>query len=162
MGAVSRPVRGGETCAIARTVDVLRDPWSFLILREAFAGVTRFADFRTGLGIASDVLTERLTALVTAGVLRREQYREPGSRPRASYHLTAAGEDLLGVVGAIQQWGDTHLPIEQGPTVVRRHRVTGAPVEVAFVDADGRRVDDADVAFERTAAYPTGSRSAGG
>jgi DNA-binding HxlR family transcriptional regulator len=150
----SREIRGGRTCAIARTVDVLRDPWVFLILREAFDGVTRFADLRRDLGIASDVLTDRLGALVSAGVLRRELYQEPGSRTRSSYHLTGAGHDLLPVIAAIQQWGDAHLPVECGPTVDRRQRSTGAPVEVAFVDPDGHRVAADDVVLERTAAYP--------
>jgi DNA-binding HxlR family transcriptional regulator len=154
MDGMAKAIRGGDTCAIARTVDVLKDPWAFLILREALGGVTRFVDFRSTLHIASDVLTDRLNTLVDAGVLRREQYREAGSRARTSYHLTAAGADLKTVIGALQQWGDAHLPVECGPTVERRHRTTGAPIEVAFVDAEGRRVAPADAAFERTAAYP--------
>ena len=152
---MSKAIRGGRTCAIARTVDVLKDPWSFVILREAFAGVTRFADFRSNLGIASDVLTERLNGLVAGGVLTREQYQEPGSRPRPSYHLTAAGAELKTVLGAVQQWGDAHLPLESDPSIERRHRNTGDPVEVAFVDARGRKVDDDDVTFVRTASYPS-------
>jgi DNA-binding HxlR family transcriptional regulator len=149
-----KAIRGGGTCAIARTVDVLKDPWAFLILREALGGVTRFVDFRTGLHIASDVLTDRLNTLVDAGVLRREQYQEAGSRSRTSYHLTEAGADLKTVIAALQQWGDAHLPVACGPTVERRHRTTGAPIEVAFVDAGGRRVAPADATFERTPAYP--------
>ncbi|GAA2057384.1 winged helix-turn-helix transcriptional regulator [Williamsia deligens] len=149
-----RAIKGGGRCAIARTVDVLRDPWTFLIVREALDGVTRFSDFRTHLGVASDVLTQRLRALVDAGVLRREDYREPGARERPSYHLTERGADLTVVVAALQQWGDAHLPVDCGPTVVRRHRLTGAPVDVAFVDGDGHRVAREDVVFERTAAYP--------
>ena len=151
---MARTIRGGETCAIARTVDVLKDPWAFLILREAFDGVSRFADFRANLHIASDVLTERLTALVTAGVLRREQYQEPGSRPRPSYHLTEAGAELKLVIGALQQWGDAHLPIDCGPTIARLDDRTGRPVEIAFVDESGHRVPLEDATFERTAAYP--------
>lgn len=151
---MARAVRGGESCAIARTVDVLGDPWAFLILREAFDGVSRFAEFRSRLGIASDVLTARLTTLVEAGVLSREQYRDPGRRARTDYHLSTAGADLKIVVAALQQWGDAHLPVECGPTVARRHRTTGAALDVAFVDPEGRRVQDDDATFERTAAYP--------
>jgi len=151
---VTKAIRGGETCAIARTVDVLRDPWTFLILREALLGVTRFADFRARLGIATDVLTERLNSLVAAGVLHREEYRDEGSRARTGYRLTPAGAELKTVIGALQQWGDEHLPVACGPTVERKHRRTGAPLEVAFVDPRGRRVADADIAFEPTAAYP--------
>jgi len=151
---MAKVVRGGETCAIARTVDVLKDPWSFLILRDALSGVTRFADFRASLGIATDVLTERLNTLVEAGVLRREEYREAGSRTRTRYQLTPAGAEFKTVIAALQQWGDAHLPVECGPTVARVHGKTGAPIEVAFVDARGRRVKDEDATFERTAAYP--------
>jgi DNA-binding HxlR family transcriptional regulator len=151
---MTKSVRGGEVCAIARTVDVLKDPWSFLILREALSGVTRFADFRVRLDIASDVLTDRLGALVDAGVLQRVPYQEPGSRARASYQLTEAGAELKVVIGALQQWGDSHLPVPCGPTVERRERSTGEPIEIAFVNAKGRRIDLDDAEFVRTAAYP--------
>lgn len=147
-------VRGGESCSIARAVDLLKDPWAFLILREAFSGESRFSRLRANLGVASDVLSERLASLVTAGVLFREQYREPGSRPRSSYHLTAAGEELKPLIAALQQWGDEHVPAPNGPTVLWRHRVTGEPVGVAFVDPRGHLVDREDAVFERTAAYP--------
>jgi DNA-binding HxlR family transcriptional regulator len=151
---MAKGIRGGETCAIARTVDILKDPWSFLILRDALSGVTRFADFRSSLGVATDVLTERLNALVDAGVLRRELYQDPGSRARTSYRLTDAGAELTVVIAALQQWGDAHLPVQCGPTIERRRRRTGEQVEVAFVNAKGRRIDLADVEFVRTAAYP--------
>jgi DNA-binding HxlR family transcriptional regulator len=152
---VTKMIRGGESCAIARTVDLLKDPWGFLILREALSGVTRFADFRAHLSIATDVLTARLNDFVDAGVLRREQYQEPGSRARASYHLTPAGEELKVVIGALQQWGDSHLPVPCGPTIERRDHRTGEPVEVAFVNAKGRRIKLDDAEFVRTPAYPT-------
>jgi DNA-binding HxlR family transcriptional regulator len=150
----SNAVRGGAACAIARTVNVLKDPWSFLILREALGGVTRFADFRTQLAIASDVLPDRLNSLVAAGVLRREQYQEAGRRARVSYHLTEAGADLKVVIGALQQWGDMHLPASCGPSIERRDHRTGGPIDVAFVDAEGRRVAVEDADFIRTPAYP--------
>ncbi|WP_338184037.1 helix-turn-helix domain-containing protein [Jatrophihabitans sp.] len=151
---MTKTIRGGAPCSIARTVDVLKDPWSFMVLREALDGVTRFADFRAGLGIASDILTERLTALVEAGVLTREQYQEPGSRARHSYHLTAAGTELAVVIGALQQWGDEHLPWQAGPTIERRSARTGRPLHVAFVDDRGREVPLEQVSFRRTASYP--------
>jgi len=150
---MAKPIKGGAPCSIARTVDVLKDPWSFLILREALAGVTRFADFRENLGIASDILTERLGSLVDHGVLTREPYREAGSRARFSYHLTEAGLQLQIVIGALQQWGDDYLPYPGGPTVERVNRRTGRPLSVGFIDR-GRAVRDVDVAFVRTPAYP--------
>jgi DNA-binding HxlR family transcriptional regulator len=151
---MAKAIRGGEACSIARTVDVLRDPWAFLVLREAFSGVTRFSDFRARLHIASDVLTDRLNALVAAGVLERGHYREAGARPREEYRLTAAGEELKPVLAALQQWGDAHLPTHRGPTVLWRRGSTGEPLEVAFVGPDGQRVPRDDAVGERTAAYP--------
>lgn len=153
---MTKSIRGGDTCAIARTVDVLRDPWAFLILREALAGVTRFADFRDNLGIASDVLTERLTALVAGGVLMREQYQEPGRRARPGYRLTTAGAELKIVLAALQQWGDKHAPVACGPTVERLDRATGHPVEIMFVDSQGYPVSTDEIDFVRTTAYPPG------
>lgn len=151
---MAKAVKGGASCAIARTVDVVKDPWSFMVVREALSGVTRFADFRDNLGIASDVLTERLTTLVDNGVLYRETYREPGSRARYSYHLTDAGAELRIVLAALQQWGDEHLPWPAGRTVERVSHRSGRPLRVGFVDDRGREVAADDVNFVRTAAYP--------
>jgi DNA-binding HxlR family transcriptional regulator len=100
-------------CSIARSLEVLGERWTFLVLREALSGATRFAQFREALGIAPDVLTDRLSTLVEYGVLAREPYQEPGRRSRFAYRLTTAGRELLVVLGALQQWGDEHLP--QGP-----------------------------------------------
>ena len=133
---------------------VLGERWTFLILRDALAGVTRFAQFRDGLGIAPDVLADRLSTLVDFGVMTREPYQEPGSRQRHAYHLTAAGRELLVVLGSLQQWGDLHLPRPEGPTIIRRARSTERPLHVGFIDDRGREVGIDDVVFERTAAYP--------
>jgi hypothetical protein len=84
-------------------------------------------------------------------VLARETYREEGSRAREEYRLTDAGRELRVVLGALQQWGDTHLPWPDGPTVLRCGP-DGDPLHVGFVDDDGRQVDD--VTFRPTAAYP--------
>src|SRR5262252_2889792 len=94
-----------SACSIARSLGVLGERWTFLVLREAFMGVTRFAEFRDRLGVAPDVLSDRLATLVDYGVLERERYQEPGARPRLAYKLTPAGEELLVVLGALQQWG---------------------------------------------------------
>jgi DNA-binding HxlR family transcriptional regulator len=144
-----------STCSIARSLGVLGERWTFLILREAFGGVTRFAQFRDALGVAPDVLTDRLATLVDYGVMTREPYQEPGSRVRFAYHLTPAGRDLLVVLGSLQQWGDEHLPRPEGPTVVRRARSSGRPLHVGYIDDLGREVGLDDVSLERTAAYPT-------
>jgi DNA-binding HxlR family transcriptional regulator len=138
-------------CSIARSLDVLGERWTFLILREAaFSGTTRFSDFRKDLGIAPDVLTERLATLVDHGVMEKVPYREPGSRARDAYVLTDAGRELNIVLGAMQQWGDKNLPWPGGPTVLRRLGESDEQVRVAFVDADGKEVDSDAVSMVRS------------
>ena len=141
-----------DSCAIARTLAVVGERWTLLILRDAFLGARRFSQFRRSLGIAPDVLADRLATLVAHGVLARATYREPGSRAREEYRLTDAGRELQVVLGALQQWGDAHLPWPDGPTMLRCGP-NGAPLHVGFVDGDGDEVDE--VRFERTAAYPS-------
>jgi len=136
-----------QSCSIARSLGVLGERWTFLILREAFLGATRFAEFRDGLGIAPDVLSDRLSTLVDYGVMEREPYREPGARSRAAYRLTPAGRELQVVLSALQQWGDEHLPWPGGPSMLRRVRGTERPVHVGFIDERGREVRPADVAI---------------
>ena len=132
-------------CAIARTLQVLGDKWSSLIVRESFRGRTRFTEFREVLGIPRDILTSRLADLVEAGVLERRSYREPGSRERFGYHLTPAGEDLLPVLGALTQWGDEHRPGRHGPSRIYQQAATGEPVRVAFVALSGQEVSPQDI-----------------
>lgn len=92
-------------CSVARTLDVVGDKWSLLILRDAFYGVRRFEDFARDLGVARNVLTDRLGRLVDAGVLERRQYEE--RPPRSEYRLTAKGRDLLPVILTMMHWGDS-------------------------------------------------------
>lgn len=141
-------------CSIQRSLTVLGERWTFLILREAFFGRTRFAEFRAALGIAPDVLTDRLTTLVEHGVMEKVSYQEPGSRARFAYELTAAGRELDLALGVLQQWGDAHLPRPDGPTVERVVRGTERPAHVAFVDPDGRELAPGQVEARRTAAFP--------
>ncbi|MEO6085764.1 MAG: helix-turn-helix domain-containing protein [Umezawaea sp.] len=145
----------GSTCSIARSLGVLGERWTFLILRDALEGSTRFAEFRDALGIAPDVLTARLATLVEYGVMTREPYQEPGSRPRDAYHLTEAGRELKIALGALQQWGDRYLPREDGPTIERRVRDSDRPAHIGFVDEQGHEVRPDEITFHRTAAYPT-------
>ena len=136
-----------STCSIARSLGVLGERWTFLVLREAFLGATKFAEFRGRLGVAPDVLSGRLATLVEFGVLAREPYQEPGARSRFAYRLTPAGQELLVVLGALQQWGDKHLPRPEGPSMLRRVRDTGRPVHIGFIDDRGREVAQEDVAM---------------
>jgi DNA-binding HxlR family transcriptional regulator len=137
------------SCSIERSLGVLGERWTFLILREAFLGATRFAEFRDRLGVAPDVLTDRLTTLVTYGVLEREPYREPGARSRHAYRLTPAGRELQLVLAALQQWGDRHLPRAEGPSMLRRIAGTDRPVRVGYLGPSGE-----EVAPDRVAVIP--------
>jgi DNA-binding HxlR family transcriptional regulator len=139
-------------CSIERSLEVLGERWTFLILRSAFMGTTRFADFRSTLGIAPNLLSARLRTLVAAGVLEPRQYREPGSRTRVSYHLTESGRQLRLILAALQQWGDDHRPRPDGPSSVRRSRTTGRPGRVAIVDDTGTEIPLEDLAMLRTTA----------
>lgn len=91
-------------CSVARTLEVVGDKWTLLILRDAFYGVRRFEDFTRDLGIARNVLTDRLGRLVDEGVLEKRQYEE--HPPRFEYVLTPKGRDLLPVILTMMRWGN--------------------------------------------------------
>src|SRR3954465_13448580 len=97
-------IRGSLRCPIARTLDVLGDRWTLLIVRDAIAGATTFTQFRESLGIPRDVLSARLDALVEGGVLDRRAVQHEGSRSRDEYFVTGAGRELLVVLGALGDW----------------------------------------------------------
>lgn len=92
-----------RSCPVARTLAVLGDAWSLLILRDAHAGITRFDQFRKNLGIAPTILTRRLAALTEEGLLEKRLYSE--HPPREEYLLTAAGRDFLPALFLIGAWG---------------------------------------------------------
>jgi DNA-binding HxlR family transcriptional regulator len=94
-------------CPVARSLDVLGDPWLVLILRDAVAGVRRYDGFRASLGIADNVLSRRLRTMVAAGLLRKVPYRAE-QRTHEEYALTEAGADLLPVLNALTLWGERH------------------------------------------------------
>lgn len=127
-------------CSVARSLEVLGEKWALLVVREAFFGVTRFADFRARLGIAPDVLTARLETLVEGGVLERRPYRDQGQRQRDEYVLTEAGAALKTVLAAFVAWGDEHRPSGFGPSVVYVEETTDKPVRLAFLTEDGREL----------------------
>jgi DNA-binding HxlR family transcriptional regulator len=129
-----------RTCSVARTVEVLGDQWTVLVLRDVFNGVRRFDDLKAHLGIARDVLTKRLAALVNHGVLERVPYREPGSRTRHEYRLTAAGRDLRPVLLALIEWGDRYRTEAAGPPLTVVHDECGAPVSVTVECAQGHPI----------------------
>ncbi|CAM02279.1 HxlR family transcriptional regulator [Saccharopolyspora erythraea NRRL 2338] len=106
-------------CSIARTMDLLGDWWTPLVLREAFYGVRRFDDFQQELGIARNTLSERLRRLVEEGLLEKQQYDTAPAR--YEYLLTEKGRDFFGVLAAMSRWGDRWLVGEEGPPVTLHH-----------------------------------------
>lgn len=96
-----------HSCPIARSLDVLGDPWLVLVLRDAMVGARRYEQFRASLGVADNVLTRRLRTMVDAGLLRKVPYRAD-NRTHEEYHLTEAGADLLPVLNALALWGERH------------------------------------------------------
>lgn len=136
-------------CGIARSLGVLSDSWSFLLLREALLGKRTFAQFRDSLGIASDVLSTRLNTLVEHGVLEKVPYQEQGQRTRDAYELTAAGNELKLVLVAMQQWGEANVPRGPGVTMLPVTRAGQERVRAVLVDASGVNVRHEDVDFIR-------------
>ena len=130
-----------EFCAIARTLDVLRERWALLILRDAFNGVRRFDDLRRSTGAPRQVLSGRLAHLVDQGLLDRVPYQEPGQRIRHEYRLTASGRDLYPVFLAMFRWGDRHRPVPPGTGYDLTHRDCGEPVDVVLRCAGGHELD---------------------
>jgi DNA-binding HxlR family transcriptional regulator len=114
---------GDMVCSIARTLDVIGESWSPLIVRDVWAGMHRFDQIQADLGISSKVLTERLKWLVAQGVLERRAYCE---RPlRHEYVLTEKGSELCAVLMVMTAWGDRHTAGEAGPPTLLRHRDCG-------------------------------------
>ncbi|HET9137771.1 helix-turn-helix domain-containing protein [Actinophytocola sp.] len=114
---------GAMRCSIARTLDVIGEPWSPLILRDVYAGLTRFEAIQQDLGISRKVLTERLKWLVEQGVLDRREYSQ---RPvRCEYVLTAKGTELCDLLLVMVRWGDRWTAGEAGPPVLYRHHACG-------------------------------------
>jgi DNA-binding HxlR family transcriptional regulator len=119
-----------ENCPVQRTLDLVGEKWTLLILRDAANGVRRFDDFRRHIGLSEAVLSDRLRKLTSVGILRTVPYQEPGSRSRNEYRLTRKGWDLWPVLVALRQWGDTYTPDPGGPVLDMRHAECGAPVRV--------------------------------
>ncbi|MEU8897053.1 helix-turn-helix domain-containing protein [Nocardia sp. NPDC048505] len=115
---MKRTTFAGWPCTVARTVDLLGDWWTPLILREAFYGSRRFEEFERTLGLSRNVLTQRLTRLTEEGLLERVRYQE--RPPRFEYRLTGKGRDFFPVIAAMMRWGDRWLAPE-GPPVVLHH-----------------------------------------
>jgi DNA-binding HxlR family transcriptional regulator len=107
----------GQNCSVARALEIVGERWTLLIVRDASLGLTRFEQFQENLGIARNVLADRLGRLVEEGILERVRYSE---RPaRYEYRLTRKGRDLTLAITSLRQWGDKYL-CEKPPRLLRR------------------------------------------
>jgi DNA-binding HxlR family transcriptional regulator len=131
-------------CSVAQSLEIIGEWWTLLILRDAFLGVRRFDEFVTRLGIARNVLTNRLDTLVDAGVLERRPYDE--ARGRYDYLLTEKGRALWPVMTALRQWGDQWILGEGNEPVLLEHRGRGHNTTVRFTcEACGEDLDATSV-----------------
>ena len=123
-----------EVCGLPSALEVMGERWSFLILRAAFNGVRHFEDFLSGLGIARNILANRLSKLVEHGIMRREPCGR--DRRKVEYHLTDKGADLLPAMLALRQWGERYgIGEPSNPVLVdKRDRCPIAPIEVRSHD----------------------------
>ncbi|WP_394618803.1 winged helix-turn-helix transcriptional regulator [Lentzea sp. JNUCC 0626] len=116
-----------QVCSAARALEVVGERWTLLIVRDVLLGTVRFDGLLASLGIARNVLSDRLTGLVEHGVLERVAYQQ--HPPRYEYRPTAAGRELAVVVIALMQWGDRNVPSPDGPPRTALH----APCEGELV-----------------------------
>jgi DNA-binding HxlR family transcriptional regulator len=134
-----------QVCSIARTLEIVGERWTLLIVRDALLGLRRFDDFQVSLGVARNVLADRLRRLVEHGILERVRYQE---RPeRFEYRLTERGRELSTVVLALMHWGDRHLAGPAGPPRLAEHVGCGGGVEEQQVCSRcGRVLETGEVA----------------
>lgn len=133
----------GQNCSIARTLELIGERWTLLILRDVFLGMRRFEDFQADLGVARNVLSARLGRLVDEGILERRAYQE---RPlRYEYRLTEKGIDLWPVLISLVKWGDKYEAADGPPRVIEHRDCGGQVTEQLTCDRCGRPLTARDV-----------------
>jgi len=131
-----------DNCTVGRTIAILGERSTLLVIREVLTGIRRFEDMRVRTAIPRQVLADRLRLLVQHGILRKEPYQPPGQRARHEYCPTDKGLALYPVVVAMAQWGDRYLADPEGPPLQFEHRDCGAKVDVTLDCAHGHEVSD--------------------
>jgi len=140
-------VKPRQISSVIRALDVLSDPWSFLVLREAFFGVRRFDGLQRNLKIARNVLSARLSRLVAEGLLERQLYVE--RPPRYEYRLTDQGRDFFPPIVGLMKWGDRWRPTKAGPPLELTHKDCGKPLSPCVVCGSCKNtLSSFDVEFE--------------
>ena len=140
----------GQDCSIARSLELIGERWTLLIVREVFGGHRRFDDMQESLGIARNVLANRLDRLVEEGIFEKRRYQE--HPPRCEYFLTEKGIDLWPVLVSLIKWGDKHEPFgfDGLPPVLIRHKECDGEVDDHFTCTEcGERVWARDCYTER-------------
>lgn len=136
-----------EKCAIAGALDLVGEPWTLLIIRDAFRGFSRFEQWQKNTGIARNVLAARLKRLVAMGILQARPYHQ---KPlRHEYVLTDRGRSLKGVLLALYGWGQEHVYKDRLPVLTLRHRTTEAALQPRIYDAGtGELIHLQDIVFD--------------
>jgi DNA-binding HxlR family transcriptional regulator len=141
---VKRKSLEGNLCAVARSLDIIGDWWSLLIIRDALAGGRRFGEFQRSLGVAKNILTNRLKALVAQGIL--ELVPDPEGGAHQEYVPTEKGRALLPVLVALAQWGSEHLFDPEEPRSVLVDAAKHRPIaKLQIRSEDGRSLQPEEV-----------------
>ena len=134
----SRKNMQAQPCPVARSVDLIGDHWSLLIVRDAFDGARRFSDFQRRLGVARNILSDRLRRLSDAGILAMQPVADGGAYQE--YVLTEQGEALFPVIVALRQWGERHLFAKDEPHSELVDKTTGKPLRFMLPRGQDDRV----------------------
>jgi DNA-binding HxlR family transcriptional regulator len=144
-----------EHCAIARSMAVLGERWTIVILRSAFTGARRFEDYQSSTGIARNILADRLKTLVDHEILDRRPYAEHPGRTLYEYRLTQKGFELYPVLVSLMQWGNRHGGFDDGPPMELEHKTCGHVTAGKLVCAEcGEELEARDVVAHRVPALP--------
>jgi DNA-binding HxlR family transcriptional regulator len=148
-----------QVCSIARTLEVLGERWTLLVIRDVFNGRRRFDQIQENLGVARNVLSNRLARLVEEGILEKRAYQE--HPPRYEYFLTQQGLDLWPVLVGLLHWGDRYLAEPEGPPMVVRHKgCDGVVDERGSCERCGERLQARDAYTELGPGAPAEWRDA--
>lgn len=133
----------GAICPIARTLDAIGDWWTLLIVRDAFSGKTRFNEFQESLGVAKNILSERLKTLTANGILEKRPAADGGAR--AEYHLTEKGRQLRVILLALRQWGEDHLFSDGEEMTIIRDRSNLPIARLGIFNSSGEGLAPEDI-----------------
>jgi DNA-binding HxlR family transcriptional regulator len=148
-----------QVCSIARSLEIVGERWTLLILRDALLGVERFEEFQEKLGIASNVLSNRLKLLSDENVLKRVPDPERPGRPK--YILTDKGRELAPVLIVLMKWGDRHYPTPGGPPRLTRHAGCGGDIGADFrCQRCGKHAGRGEIELPAGPGAPRGERAA--